>query len=88
MQRIMKASDRDFGISGAKVLEINTGHEIITTLKKLRDGKSEKGFLQLCVEQVYDNALAESGLLEDPGTMVERVYSIMDRALKAEGKNS
>ncbi|MBT4484211.1 MAG: molecular chaperone HtpG [Candidatus Latescibacteria bacterium] len=88
MQRIMKASDRDFGISGTKVLEINPDHEIITTLKKLRDGKSDKGFLQLCVEQIYDNALAESGLLEDPGTMVERVYSIMDRALKAEEKNS
>ena len=84
MRRIMKASGRDFGIEGPKVLEVNPRHPIITTIKKLRDGKTDKGFLQSCIEQIYDNALAESGSIEDIGRMAERVYSIMERALKSE----
>lgn len=86
MRRILKAAGKDFGYEGAKVLEINPEHPIVVTLKKLREGKTDKGFLMSCVEQIYDNALTESGLIEDPGRMVERVYSIMERALKAEEK--
>ena len=86
MRRILKAAGKDFGYEEAKVLEINPEHPIIVTLKKLREGKTDKGFLMSCVEQIYDNTLAESGLIEDPGRMVERVYSIMERALKAEEK--
>ncbi|MFC1509713.1 molecular chaperone HtpG [Candidatus Omnitrophota bacterium] len=85
MRRVMKASGRDMGMEGDKILEINPRHTLITKLKKLRDGQTDKGFLQSCVRQIYDNALAEAGLLEDPKQMVERVYEIMDRALEEEG---
>ena len=84
MRRVMKASGRDMGMEGDKILEINPRHSLITKLKKLRDGKTDKGFLQSCVQQLYDSALAEAGLLDDPKQMVERVYEIMDRALEAE----
>jgi TNF receptor-associated protein 1 len=84
MRRMLKAAGRDTGMEKAPILEINTGHPIIHTLKKLRDGKTDKGFLQSCVRQIFDNALAEAGLLEDPSIMVDRVYTLMERALKAE----
>jgi molecular chaperone HtpG len=82
MRRILKAAGREFGYEGAKVLEVNTAHPLILTLKTLRDGLFDKGFLQICVRQIFDNALAEAGLLENPRSMVERVYAIMERALK------
>ncbi len=84
MRRIMKASGRDFMPSGPQVLEINPAHPIIVTIKKLRDGKGDKGFLQSCVEQIHDNALTEAGLMENPRPMVERINSILERALKEE----
>jgi len=84
MRRVMRAAGRDFLAAGERILEINPKHPIIITLKKLRDGDADKGFLQSCVRQIYDNALAEAGLLEDPRNMVERVYTIMERALEAE----
>lgn len=84
MRRILKAAGRDAGMEKAPILEINTGHPLIHTLKKLREGKTDKGFLQACVRQIFDNALAEAGLLEDPSIMVDRVYTLMERALKAE----
>lgn len=84
MRRILKATGRDFGAEGAKILEVNTAHPLILMLKKLRDGRFDKGFLQTCVRQIHDNALAEAGLLENPRTMVERTYAIMERALGKE----
>jgi len=87
MRRVMQTSGRNFAIPEMKILEINPQHPLIITLTRLREGKSEKGFLQSCVEQIYDNALAESGFIEDPRSMVKRIYSIMERALKAEEIN-
>jgi molecular chaperone HtpG len=88
MHRVMKATGKDLGFSGKIVLEINPDHPIITALKKLRDGTTDKGFLNSCVEQIYDNALAESGLLDDPRPMVERIYALMERALQSEDKGA
>ena len=84
MRRVMRAAGRDLGLEGEKILEINTHHPLITRLKKLRDGKTDKGFLQSCVRQIFDNALVEAGLMDDPMPMVERMYDIMGRALAAE----
>ncbi len=81
MRRILKASGRDMNLHGDKVLEVNTGHPLILSIKRLRDGDFEKGFLQTCVRQVFDNAQAEAGLLDDTGSMVDRIYEIMTRAL-------
>ena len=84
MRRVMRATGRDQGLEGKKILEINTRHPLITRLKKLRDGKTDKGLLQSCVRQIFDSALIEAGLMEDPMPMVERIYDIMGRALAAE----
>lgn len=88
MRRIMKASGRDMGFDAPKILEVNATHPFIERLEKLREGKADNEFLQSCVRQIYDNALAEAGLMEDPNTMVDRMYSIMDRALDAEEKRN
>ncbi len=86
MRRVMKAAGRDYIGTGSYVLEINPHHPINVMLKKLRDGKTDKGLLQSYVEQIYDNALAEAGLMENPRTMVERIYKIMEYALREEDK--
>jgi len=84
MRKVMTAAGRSYAGEGMKILEVNPRHPLIKTLKSLRDGSADKGFLQECANQIYDNALAEAGLLEDPRTMVERVYGIMQRALDSQ----
>jgi len=84
MRRVMKAVGKDFVGAESNVLEINPHHPINIMLKKLRDGKTDKGLLQSYVEQIYDNALTEAGLMDNPRIMVERIYNIMESALKAE----
>jgi molecular chaperone HtpG len=86
MRRVLKASGQEYGSETAKILEVNPSHPLIVQIEKLREGKADKGFLQECVRQIYDNALSEAGLLEDPRNMVERVYALMERALRAEEK--
>ena len=84
MRRIMKAAGKDLMDAGQVVLEINTQHPLIIKLKNLRDGKTDKGFLQTCVVQMYYNALTEVGLMEDPKPMVESIYEIMEHAIISE----
>lgn len=82
MKKIMKAAGKDTFGDAPRILEINPAHPINITLQKLRESDADKGFLQLCARQIYDNALAEAGLMENPKTMVDRIYEIMSAALK------
>ena len=83
MQRVMKAMNKDMGMGmmgmGKMILEINPRHELIKGLAELRE--KDETFARLAAEQIYDNALISAGLLEDPRNMVNRMYSILERAI-------
>ncbi len=81
MERIMRATNKDHPIS-AKNMEINTAHKLIRGIADMRV-RDEK-FAASMVEQIYDNAMIQAGLLIEPRTMVSRTYKIMERALKGE----
>ena len=82
MRRILKAAGRQVIDAGPQVLEINSRHPLLATIQKLREGTADRGFLQSCVEQIYDIALIEAGLMENPRDLINRSYSIMEQALK------
>ncbi len=79
MERILKATNQEHQIS-SKTLEINTSHSLIKGLAEMRVKDEE--FAKNVVEQIYDNALIQAGLLSEPRSMVERNYKILERALK------
>ncbi len=79
MERILKASNQEHKIS-TKNMEINTSHSLIKGLADMRVKDEE--FAKSIVEQIYDNAMIQAGLLIEPRTMVERNYKILERALK------
>jgi len=86
MERIMQAAHQEsgqesFGL-GAKNLEINTHHPLIRQLAALRE--QDQDFAASVVEQIFDNALIQAGLLVDQRTMVQRSYKIMERATRLE----
>jgi molecular chaperone HtpG len=80
MERILKASGQNeaFGIGSKKDLEINAASPLIKKLATLREGDAE--FAKDVVEQLYDNAMIQAGLLVDPMAMVRRNYRILERA--------
>ncbi|WP_028584979.1 molecular chaperone HtpG [Desulfogranum mediterraneum] len=84
MERIMKASGQEegFGMSSKKDMEINGASPLI---KKLADLKqTDPDFAGTIVEQIYDNALIQAGLVIDPMEMVSRNYRILERAAGGE----
>jgi molecular chaperone HtpG len=84
MERVMQAAHLEKGETVADVsnksLEINTGHPLIKQLSMLRGTDEE--FAKNVVQQIFDNALIQAGLMIDPRQMVERSYKILERATK------
>lgn len=64
-----------------KSLEINPAHDLIKGLSILR--AKDEDFAKLIAEQLYDNALIASGMSADPKTMVERMYTILTKAVQS-----
>lgn len=79
MERVMRATNQEQIIRG-KNLEINAGHHLIMGLADMR--LEDEGFAKNLVEQIFDNAMIQAGLMIEPRSMVERSYEIMERALK------
>ncbi len=58
-------------------LELNPRHAVIKKLSETKDANAEKAVLM--AEQLHDNALLAAGLLEDPSTMVQRLYKLLEQ---------
>jgi len=84
MERVMQAAQMEKGEAVADVsnknLEINTAHPLIKQLSMLRG--TDEDFARNVVQQIFDNALIQAGLMVDPRKMVERSYKILERATK------
>ncbi|MDH3390261.1 MAG: molecular chaperone HtpG [Desulfobulbaceae bacterium] len=84
MERVMQAARLEKGEQfhevGTKNLEINTDHPLIRQLSILRG--TDEDFAKNVIEQIFDNALIQAGLIVDPRKMVERSYQILERATK------
>lgn len=77
MLKIMKQED----ISTLKVnLQINPKHNLIKALYELKGVDEERA--KVLVNQVLDNALMAAGLLENPRSMIDRMYYILEIAAK------
>ncbi|MCH7927155.1 MAG: molecular chaperone HtpG [Candidatus Dadabacteria bacterium] len=82
MRKIMKSIHKEIGESKNEInLEINPNHNLIKNLNTLKD--SDKDLAKLVVEQLYDNALVAAGFIEDPRSMVNRVYELLERVSTA-----
>ncbi|PIE68851.1 MAG: molecular chaperone HtpG [Deltaproteobacteria bacterium] len=81
MERVMQASAREdlLAMSGAgkKDLEINPANPIIRKVVTLKD--QDEAFAREIVEQVFDNAMIQAGLMINSQQMVNRSYRILER---------
>jgi len=78
MRKIIKSIHKEIGESKNEInLEINPNHNLIKNLNTLKD--SDKDLAKLVIEQLYDNALVAAGFIEDPRSMVNRVYDLLER---------
>jgi TNF receptor-associated protein 1 len=76
MRRIMKAMNRDVPSEMPVQLEINPDHPVMARLHALRVGNEDTA--KLVAEQLLDNCRIAAGLLDDPQSMVKRIYRLME----------
>lgn len=79
MQRVRRLIEQDYVVP-KKILELNRSHPLVRNLAGLLDGDS--GLVDLCIEQLYADALLIEGLHPDPADMVGRIQSLMEAATK------
>jgi TNF receptor-associated protein 1 len=81
MRRIMRAMNQEGGAAFASKpdLEINPNHSMMASLDKLR--QNDAGLAGKIAEQVFDNARAAAGLLEDPREMLKRANELIEQLL-------
>ena len=80
MERIMLAQgapEEQLAMGGKKDMEINPASPLIKKLADLRVNNEE--FARDIVEQIFDNAMIQAGLLVDPQQMVNRNYRILEQ---------
>ncbi|MEA2116032.1 MAG: molecular chaperone HtpG [Thermodesulfobacteriota bacterium] len=85
MERIMRAQgapEEQLAMGGKKDMEINPASPLIKKLADLR--VKDQDFAKDVVEQIFDNAMIQAGLLVDPQQMVKRNYRILEKM--ADGK--
>lgn len=82
MQKMMKAMNQNMPGVSKHALEVNMNHPITKKLFELKKNNSDDPFLQHAVEHLYDTAKAAAGLIEDPRTLVNRNYEILQKALE------
>ncbi|MBW2329170.1 MAG: molecular chaperone HtpG [Deltaproteobacteria bacterium] len=85
MERIMRAQgapEEQLAMGGKKDMEINPASPLIKKLADLR--VKDQDFARDVVEQIFDNAMIQAGLLVDPQQMVKRNYRILEKM--ADGK--
>ncbi len=80
MERIMMAQgapEEQLAMGGKKDMEINPASPLIRKLADLRVNNED--FARDVVEQIFDNAMIQAGLLVDPQQMVNRNYRILEQ---------
>jgi len=60
-------------------LELNPSHPLVVKLNQLKD--EDTVLASLLAEQLYDNAMINAGLLDDPREGIQRLQSLLEKAL-------
>eukprot|EP01127_Copromyxa_protea_P002733 TRINITY_DN12697_c0_g1_i1.p1 TRINITY_DN12697_c0_g1~~TRINITY_DN12697_c0_g1_i1.p1 ORF type:complete len:742 (+),score=248.43 TRINITY_DN12697_c0_g1_i1:126-2228(+) len=60
-------------------VQVNSKHPLILSIEKLR--KTNPGVAKDAIEQIFDNALIQAGLIDDGRAMVPRINKILQTAL-------
>lgn len=79
MQKMMQLMNKDSSNVPAGILEINPRSATIKGINELR--KANDPFATAAAQQVLETAQIAAGLILDPRNMVNRLYSILERAV-------
>merc|ERR1712146_240689 len=69
-------------VTPPQILEINPSHPLILKLSAASAvGGGKEHIASIVAQQMFDNALIAAGLMEDPRSMLGRIYDILDKTI-------
>ncbi len=80
MQRVRRYFDQQYEVP-KKILELNRSHSLISGLAARLGAGVADPTVELIIEQLFDSALLQEGLLEHPAEMLGRIQRIMEAAV-------
>jgi molecular chaperone HtpG len=81
MQRIQQLLGRE-SEEQPRILELNPGHPLVAALARRAEASADDPVVTAAVEQLYDNALLQEGLHQNPAAMVPRLLKLMEAAAR------
>ncbi|MGC9347873.1 MAG: molecular chaperone HtpG [Anaerolineae bacterium] len=86
MQRVRRLLEQDYEIP-PMILEVNRGHPLIRDLAELVDKPAADAFVDMTLEQLFENLLLLEGLHPNPAEMVPRIQSLLEKAASSAGQS-
>jgi molecular chaperone HtpG len=72
-----------------KIMEINRKNRTIQNLARMNENPAQQSLVEKIVQQLFENALMQDGVVSDPVSMVPRLNELIEELTKAtlgEGK--
>ncbi len=79
MQKILRMTNKEMAPQ-KKIMEINPDHKLTRNLLKVFKADSNDDYIINVTEQLYESALLQEGMLEDPHNLVKRMNKILEQS--------
>ncbi len=88
VQKLIQMVDGNYKLS-KKIMEINRKNRMVQNLARMNENPSYQPLIEKMIQQLFENALMQDGVVFDPTAMVPRLNELMEELTKAvlgEGK--
>jgi len=88
VQKLIQMVDHNYKIA-KKIMEINRKNRTIQNLARMNENPAQQSLVEKIVQQLFENALMQDGVVSDPVSMVPRLNELIEELTKAtigEGK--
>ncbi len=88
VQKLIQMVDKEYKAS-KKIMEINRKNRMIQNLARMNENPTYQMLIEKIINQLFENALMQDGIVFDPMAMVPRLNDLMEELTKAmlgEGK--
>ena len=82
VQKLIQMVDTNYKIS-KKIMEINRKHRMIQNLARMNETLSYQPLIEKIVNQLFENALMQDGVVYDPTSMAPRLNELLEELTKA-----
>ncbi|MCF6158579.1 MAG: molecular chaperone HtpG [wastewater metagenome] len=82
VQKLIQMVDTNYKVS-KKIMEINRKNQMIQNLAKMNENSGYQSLVEKIIQQLFENALMQDGVVSDPVSMVQRLNELIEELTMA-----